>query len=312
MGVNSLIRTFVNHWLETKERFVGMKEWIPEKIVELLMDAGHIAMKYYEMPRYEFKEDKSIVTVADREIERFLSGYFDKPDEKIYLIGEETVLTKNEKYIQDALRETAWVVDPIDGTVPYAHHIPAWGISIGFMREGKIREGAIFLPGTGDMFVTSGEKVLYKCSPDGINSWDFSDLSEFIPTKNRLGDGGIVSLSQMVIRTLLLDIPNPLFSLVSAVFPMTYLCLGRFQTYIASVKLWDYAGALAILSKCGFTAKFLDGKKMTLNVKKDCLVNNSVDLQRWKARDYIVFSPDDKTADHYIKMIKESQCTGEN
>ncbi len=139
-----------------------MKEWNKEKIIDLLIQSRKTALEYYDSPDMELKKDKSIVTVADKAIESLLAVHFDKPENGSYLIGEETVFQKNEEYIRNALNETTWIVDPIDGTAPYSHHIPTWGISIAFMKNGIIEEGAIFLPPTGEIFISEENTVYYK------------------------------------------------------------------------------------------------------------------------------------------------------
>jgi myo-inositol-1(or 4)-monophosphatase len=42
-----------------------------------------------------------------------------------------------------------WLVDPVDGTVNFAHGLPIFGVSIGFERDGEPEAGAIFAPALG-------------------------------------------------------------------------------------------------------------------------------------------------------------------
>lgn len=98
-----------------------MKEWEIDTIIELLLKSADIAMHYYNQPKQkELKQDRSIVTIADKSIEAVLAEYFDKPETGSYMIGEETVSQKNKEYIIEAVKNIAWIVDPIDGTVLYA------------------------------------------------------------------------------------------------------------------------------------------------------------------------------------------------
>src|SRR5512145_2993450 len=40
--------------------------------------------------------------------------------------------------------DTRWIIDPIDGTINYAHAIPICCVSIGVEKEGEIVMGAIY------------------------------------------------------------------------------------------------------------------------------------------------------------------------
>ena len=45
-----------------------------------------------------------------------------------------------------------WYVDPLDGTVNYAHGFPLWSVSIGFEVRGRLEAGVVFCPGLGDLY----------------------------------------------------------------------------------------------------------------------------------------------------------------
>jgi len=281
-----------------------MKNWDIEKVVSLLVECGKIALKFYDSPEFELKQDRSIVTIADKTIEAMLADHFDRPADNVYLIGEETVSQKDESYIQNALKETTWIVDPIDGTAPYAHHIPTWGISIGYMKNAKIEEGAIFLPATGEMFITSNNTVYYKACNDGVPSWDFKDMNPIDIVKRKLDDSGLISITQEIAKSHKFDVTNCIQALGCAVFPLVYLCHGRLLAYITGshLKLWDYAAGIAILKKCGFSAKFLNGKDMTLNIFDDCKTHES-GIKRWEIKEMALFTPNYDTFDFLKNKI---------
>lgn len=113
-----------------------MNSWNLPRVRELLLECGAVALGYFGKTEMNLKDDKTIVTQADRAVEQLLARHFDRPDEGAYMIGEETVEQRDERYIDEAMRGIAWVVDPIDGTAPYAHRMPHWGVSIGYMEGG--------------------------------------------------------------------------------------------------------------------------------------------------------------------------------
>ena len=56
---------------------IDMQIWDKTEIAELLIEAGRIALYYYRNPQSSIKEDGSVVTIADVEIERFFRKVFE-------------------------------------------------------------------------------------------------------------------------------------------------------------------------------------------------------------------------------------------
>lgn len=139
-----------------------MKIWNTDKLLEQVAEAGAIALKYYASPEISVKSDYSVVTKADIEIEDFFSKVYDRPNDNIYLIGEETLSSHDENYIEEALKNNAIIIDPIDGTAPYTAKIPVWGISIALMQKGILTEGMIYMP-VEDTVYFSKEGKMYCC-----------------------------------------------------------------------------------------------------------------------------------------------------
>ena len=278
-----------------------MDNWNSQIIFKLLQDSAKIAMQYYDSPDQEFKSDHSIVTIADKSIENFLAAHFDKPKENIYLIGEETINQHNADYAKNALKETAWIVDPIDGTAPYANHLPNWGVSIALMKNGKIIDGAIMLPVLNIILMTDGNNVLY--SENITNETCFEDLKVLENRSQNFDKGKCVALSQRISKEGGINIKNPVQTLCSCVNSCANIALGYSSAYIATLKLWDIAGALAIFDRLNIKGQFLSGKKI------DCKVNNTVynlDFNSndcWIYRDHIIFSDNYKTIDFLNKNL---------
>lgn len=268
-----------------------MKKWNRKEICGLLLESGQIALNHYEKGAWEFKSDRSLITAADGEIEKLLAESFDRPDESSYLIGEETVGKKGEGYISSALRETSWIVDPIDGTAPYAHHIPTWGVSIGFMRKSLLEEGAVFLPATGEMFITDGEDVLFARTEKVKNRFKISGFSRLEVKKLPFSDGGLISVSQTMAKRGLLDLRNPVQAVCCTVMSGVYLVMGRYLAYIGHVNLWDIAGILPIVCKCGFKGRLLSGEEITLKVDSKLYYLSEKDSARWRLKDQMILAP---------------------
>ena len=86
-----------------------------------------------------------LVTNFDFEIEKFIIAEINKEYKNFTIVSEE--------FNKDAtLQDNCFTIDPIDGTINFAHNIPLWGIQVGLIREGKTCAAVIFLPKLNELY----------------------------------------------------------------------------------------------------------------------------------------------------------------
>ncbi len=269
--------------------------WDRQQITALLEEAGAMAQTVKKDLRFELKSDRSIVTPADKEIEALFSKALENPAGGVYLIGEETVNSKGEAYLDSAMKREAFVVDPIDGTAPFAHQLPNWGISIGRMEKGVLTDGAVFLPecGGGEIVLSDGAAVL-----QGTRSgkgWQWRELS---PRRGPLNDYGLIAITQELAKRGRVLLPNPVMVLGAAVVPLIGLLQDRFLAYLGSVQLWDIAGVLPLLLRKGFALSVREGcerRAVTGTVDEHTYHLAPSSPRRWALRsDLVVAWPDEE------------------
>lgn len=281
-----------------------MKEWDTGKITALLKKCGRITMNYYGNPRSEIKEDNTLVTVADKEVEELLSGYFDRPAENIYMIGEESAESKQDEYLVSALRNTCWIVDPIDGTAPYANRLPNWGISIAMAKEGKIREGAIFMPAFGQMLISDGRDVLYGEETSEPDSWDFTSLRKMKFRDAPEGEKGMLSISQKLAKSGCMNVKNPVMAVASCVYSMAGLLTGQYSAYVTNIKLWDSAAGLPMIFNAGFRVGLSTGEFLGLDINNRFYDLESSSPSKWFLRGLAVMAKDESTISSLLRNCK--------
>ena len=111
-----------------------------EVAIPAALEAGKILEKYFETElEHLTKEDRTIVTVADRESEEVIKKIIlsEFPEHSIF--GEETGHTKNKD-------EYTWHIDPLDGTRNFANGIPLFAVSIALEENGEVIVGVIYSP----------------------------------------------------------------------------------------------------------------------------------------------------------------------
>ncbi len=280
-----------------------MTEWNKDRVARLLSRCGAIAMEHFDSPVREYKKDATVVTQADRAIEAFLSEELDRPEEGSFVLGEETLEGRSEEYISSALKKTAWIVDPIDGTVSYAYHFPMWGVSIGLARGGVISEGALYLPVAGEMLVGCQEGIFFGRVAPGTED-PGPRLAPFTPPFHRPDSRRIIALAQGHAKRSLFSGGNALHATGSAVFSLAHLALGNYLAYRASLKLWDLAGAVGLLARAGFLMRFDDGRPFGTSIDETLYrLDPGEGPMRWKARGRVIFAPSEEAAAYVLSLF---------
>ena len=114
----------------------------------IVREAGDIALKAQSGIAREIKPDGSIVTPADREVERFIRS-------KLVNLLPTAGITGEEMGSAEEREDGLWLIDPIDGTSNYAYGSPNWGVSVGLVRGEEPLIGAVFLPALGEMYLAA-------------------------------------------------------------------------------------------------------------------------------------------------------------
>jgi histidinol phosphatase-like enzyme (inositol monophosphatase family) len=116
-----------------------------EFAAELAWQAGKLTLRYFQTDfTTEYKEDRSPVTIADREAERLMRELIEAryPDHSI--LGEEEGETRPGATFR-------WIIDPIDGTKTFVRGVPMYAVLVGLEREGETVAGAINIPALGEL-----------------------------------------------------------------------------------------------------------------------------------------------------------------
>jgi histidinol phosphatase-like enzyme (inositol monophosphatase family) len=102
--------------------------------------AAGIALPYWEHGvAADLKDDKSPVTVADRECESFIAAAFEELFPEDGLLGEEGVA----KHSRNGRR---WIIDPIDGTRDFVRGNRMWATLLALEAGGEVVAGVCHFP----------------------------------------------------------------------------------------------------------------------------------------------------------------------
>lgn len=121
---------------------------------EIAKEAGKIMTKYFNMNGISnYKGDKTIVTLADKEINSYLIKRVKEEFPNHSVDGEEEAFGDGE-YV--------WVCDPVDGTAMYARHIPVAVFSLALVVNGEPIVGVVYDVFTNNLYTAVKGKGAYK------------------------------------------------------------------------------------------------------------------------------------------------------
>ncbi|MGP8049870.1 MAG: inositol monophosphatase family protein [Desulfobaccales bacterium] len=148
-------------------------------------------------------------------------------------------------------RPCRWIIDPLDGTVNFAHGFAAFCVSIALEVEGRLEYGVVYDPIRDELFeARRGQGALLNgraIQVSGIDRLDRALVATGFPydIRERLPQ----TLARM--RRILGEVQG-LRRAGAAALDMAYLACGRFDAfYEENLKPWDTAAGLLLVSEAG-------------------------------------------------------------
>jgi myo-inositol-1(or 4)-monophosphatase len=222
--------------------------------IKAAQEAGKILEKYFETEILkDLKEDKSIVTLADRESEEVIKKIiFDVfPDHAI--LGEETGLNGGKGKQGDYV----WHVDPVDGTRNFANGIPLFAVSIALVYREEVVVGVVYNPATRSMFYAEKGKGAYLNDKKISVSRDDADHGIVTISPGNRGE------SKELLHELYYKMPHIVRSvrnLGCTAIELSYLARGGTEGYIQlGLNTYDFAAGTLIAQEAGAKFTMLDG-----------------------------------------------------
>ncbi len=182
---------------------------------------------------YDIKSEKKII--------EFISEQF--PDSSF--LCEESGKSKGQT------QDLRWIIDPLDGTVNFAHKVPIFSVSIAAELNGKIVCGVIYHPILNELFwAIDGGGAFY--NGNKIVVTDCSDINRsYLVTgfPYNVGDnpGNCVEVFVDIVQ-----LGIPVRRLGSAALDLAYVAAGRFDGFWEiDLNPWDVAAGIILVKEAG-------------------------------------------------------------
>lgn len=219
---------------------------LKDTLLEAAQTAGEIMKDnfhaHYKISRKDAVND--LVTEIDKKSEKAIIATIqrDFPDHEI-LSEEIGAIAMPSEY--------KWIIDPIDGTVNFAHGLPICCVSLAVEVSGEMRMGAVFNPFSEELFFAEKGKGAW-CNEDSISVSSNEEIEKaFLVTGfpyvwEGAGRDPIRVFEKLVKSGL------PVRRLGSAALDLCYVASGRFDGFWEfSLNAWDTAAGFLMVEEAG-------------------------------------------------------------
>lgn len=214
-----------------------------------------------------YKGEIDLVTEYDRKSEAFILGEIRRRFPSHRIFSEES----GELAGSDCC---VWYIDPLDGTVNYAHGLPLFCVSIAYAEEGLLRYGAIYDPVAGECYTSErGAGAWLNGEPLRVSAaaeLDKSLLVTGFPYDVRTNPANNLDLYvRFTLRS------QAVRRLGSAALDLAYLAAGRFDGFWEiRIHAWDIAAGGLIAQEAGALVTDIHGDPDFLKPPQSILAAN--------------------------------------
>ncbi len=217
--------------------------------------------------RIDPKGQYDLVTEIDHQSEAYLISEIQRRFPSHRVMAEESGETSGHDCC-------IWYIDPVDGTINYAHGVPFFSVSIAYEEEGVMRLGAVYDPSQDECFTAArGQGAWLNDEPIHVSQIENLENSLLVtgfpydaPTHpdNNLNHFNRFTLTTQGVRRL-----------GSAALDLSYVAAGRLDGFW-EIRLspWDVAAGALIVEEAGGMVTNLQGLPNYLSLPQSILAAN--------------------------------------
>ncbi len=218
---------------------------------EIARQAGQVLMTYYRRPHTEATKASvfDIVTEADTAIEALIRPALLRAFPGHHVVGEEGGGSGAPAADADYL----WYVDPIDGTINFAHDLPFFCVSLAMTDRNQVPlVGVVFNPVTDELYsaaqgfgaTLNGEPIHVRATPDLSSALLVTGFSA-VPEEAALNADAWMAL---------MPLARGLRRFGAAALDLCYVASGRVDGFWEpSLHPWDILGGIIVVREAGGT-----------------------------------------------------------
>lgn len=211
----------------------------------LALKAGAILRDGYSKEhQVDYKGVIDLVTEVDHQSEAFLLGEVQRDFPSHHIFSEEAGVIHGDN-------EHVWYIDPLDGTVNYAHHVPIFSVSIAYASRGRLELGVVYDPLRDEIFTAQrGKGAALNGRPIRVSSAD--GLQKSLLVTGFPYDAWNTEHDNFANFVRFAKMTQGVRRLGSAALDLCYVAAGRFDGFWElALKPWDVAAGGLICEEAG-------------------------------------------------------------
>jgi myo-inositol-1(or 4)-monophosphatase len=157
--------------------------------------------------------------------------------------------------------ETAWVVDPVDGTTNYVHELPLWATSVAAVEDGRTVAAVNRLPALDAEYRAGTDGAVVDGAPVSVSDATDLERSVVVPTLRYGRAHGVYGRLLDVLSRSVGDVRR----LGSAQTTLSLVAAGRVDAAVGVVQAhpWDTVAGVHLVRQAGGTVTDLAGDRWT-------------------------------------------------
>jgi len=245
--------------------------------------AGKILKEYFNKSyKIESKDVISnLVTEVDKKAEEVIFRTIKKDYPTHNLLSEEFGALDKDSDVK-------WIIDPLDGTINYAHSIPICCISIGVEIRGKIIYGVIYNPFGKELFTSEKGKGSY-LNGKKITVSKVSNIGKALLVT---GFPYMTSKYKQIPAKIFIEFVSrdiPIRRLGSASLDLCYTACGKFDGFWEyNLNPWDVAAGYLILKEAGGKITNFGNRRYSIYEKEILATNGLIHNQMQKIIESVI------------------------
>lgn len=236
----------------------------------LAKQAGDIMLKNIKLGMSkEWKEDNTPLTVSDTAINDLVIATVSKEFPEHAVLGEEGSYN-----LKSGARYT-WVLDPIDGTIPFSHGVPIFAFSLALTENGVPILGVIYDPIMDRIVVAEkGKGTTLNGNPVRVSNTSSVNQTLIEVQSWRGYERNLNSL-----KNTLIEQGAQATTICSVVYAGMLVAIGEYGGIIfGGTKPWDSAAVAIVVQEAGGIATDLDGNEQSYDIPTNGFVASNGNL----------------------------------
>ncbi|MCB9639826.1 MAG: inositol monophosphatase [Myxococcales bacterium] len=233
-----------------------VQEWM-DFACHLAKGSGTLLMKSMDSMRtIDRKSTQSdLVTDADRASEAWLVKEIRQRYPEHRILGEEGTGDINDLHKDGML----WVIDPLDGTVNYAHQLPIFAVSIALLRDGVPVVGVVYLPVLDELFCSGQGKGTTRNGVE-VHVSSCEALGEAVVATGFAYDKHLSERDNIENAARMIKKVRGIRRMGAAAVDLAYVACGRLDGYWEEkLQPWDMAAGWLLVKEAGGKITGYDG-----------------------------------------------------